>query len=387
MECTQQDNLVFREGTTGIADGFNGNSGVNSSNSSSMKKFPAAISLPSSMRYIGNSAFNLTPLAQVTIPEHVEEIGDYAFQLTKITHVNLPSTIRRIGHRAFYRTELETVVIPENLEAVGNVAFGYNTSLLSVEYQARNAISEKEWGWSWGGAFEGCTSLERVTLGDAVEVVPHAAFKQCKGLLKVTTNSGLREIREEAFFGCSSLASVNLPERLTDVGYEAFSWCTSLSKLSLPEGLITIGSAAFSNTGITEIELPASLESFGGSGAYDDEYKYYDNGAFYDCNLVSVVSHIANPYEIGRSAFDIETYRNATLYVPAGTLSLYQATPAWNSFANIVETNDGSAVNGIASDAVIPSAYYNLNGSKTSGQRGLNIFRYSNGTVKKVIMK
>ena len=180
--------------------------------------------------------------------------------------------------------------------------------------------------------------------------------------------------------------SINLPEGLTDIGQQAFSWCASLSKLSLPDGLKVIGSLAFSNTGITEIELPASLESFGGSGAYNDEFKYYDNGAFYDCNLVSVVSHIANPYEIGRSAFSEAVYQNAKLSVPVGTLSLYQTTPAWNRFANIVETDDESAVKSIASDAV-SSTYYNLSGVKTSGQRGLNIVRCGNGTVKKVIMK
>ena len=73
--------------------------------------------------------------------------------------------------------------------------------------------------------------------------------------------------------------------------------------------------------------------------------------------------------------------------VPKGTLDAYKATYAWRLFKNIIEYGDENAIESIASDSSNPSVLYNLNGMKTNGQRGLNIVRYDDGKVKKVIIK
>ena len=66
-----------------------------------------------------------------------------------------------------------------------------------------------------------------------------------------------------------------------------------------------------------------------------------------------------------------------------------ESMSGWNKFQNIIEEGNGdeSAIEYIISKSTIPITIYNITGRKTSGQRGLNIVRYSEGTVKKVILK
>ena len=68
--------------------------------------------------------------------------------------------------------------------------------------------------------------------------------------------------------------------------------------------------------------------------------------AFYCENLAEVVSMIDNPLAIGgKSAgtFHLNTFNNATLYVPAGTIDKYREKEGWKDFAFIEEgTGSGS---------------------------------------------
>ena len=63
--------------------------------------------------------------------------------------------------------------------------------------------------------------------------------------------------------------------------------------------------------------------------------------AFLHCNsLLSIVSEIKNPFKISENVFPSEVYSTATLTVPYGTKSLYEATDGWKKFQNIVEADD-----------------------------------------------
>ena len=92
----------------------------------------------------------------------------------------------------------------------------------------------------------------------------------------------------------------------------------------------SIGSYAFSEcSGLTSVTIPNSITSIG-------------EGALKCENVAEVVSLIEEPFAItgknhqGRT-FSLNTFNNATLYVPEGTIEKYKATKGWKDFLFIEE--------------------------------------------------
>lgn len=64
------------------------------------------------------------PLTSVEFPEGITEIKSYAFYNCKeLTYVTLPSTLKSIGASAFEGCRLSTISIPTNVTAIGDCAF------------------------------------------------------------------------------------------------------------------------------------------------------------------------------------------------------------------------------------------------------------------------
>ena len=132
---------------------------------------------------------------------------------------------------------------------------------------------------------------------------------------------------------------------------------------------------AFSNcSGLTSVTIGNSVTSIGAE-------------AFNGVDLTTVVSLIEKPFVIeGKSsfsrAFSVNTFNNATLYVPVGTIDKYKATYGWKDFAYIVEgTPTGIKV--IENTQKKNATVYDLNGVRLPApKKGINII---NG--QKVVMK
>jgi hypothetical protein len=98
----------------------------------------------------------------------------------------------------------------------------------------------------------------------------------------------------------------------------------------LPEGVQQIGSYSFSNCNeLKRVELPSTIKSIG-------------DGAFMGLGaLYAVTSYIQEPFAINKNVFALEqkwdeqeqkyyyTPSSATLYVPTGTKSNYEALDGW----------------------------------------------------------
>lgn len=81
-----------------------------------------------------------------------------------------------------------------------------------------------------------------------------------------TVNAGTPNFSQDLSFGNddadkTKLRSIILPEGLKTIGQNAFYYCENLTSVTLPQGLEKISGHPFVGTGITEIDLPASVTS------------------------------------------------------------------------------------------------------------------------------
>lgn len=83
-------------------------------------------------------------------------------------------------------------------------------------------------------------------------------------------------------------------------------------------------SYAFMETGLVSVTIPSSvtkIEAF----------------AFYKSNISEVISKITKPFKIDPTVFSSYTFKNATLYVPSGTVNIYKNIEFWNQFSSVEE--------------------------------------------------
>ena len=114
--------------------------------------------------------------------------------------------------------------------------------------------------------------------------------------------------------------------------------------------------------------------------------------AFNGADIPTVISLIENPFAItGKTSnsrtFTQNTFNNATLYVPKGTIEKYKATDGWKDFANIKEGNP-TAINVVENTKDNKAVIYNLNGVRlTAPQKGVNLIKMANGNVVKTYVQ
>ena len=183
-------------------------------------------------------------------------------------------------------------------------------------------------------------------------------------------------IGEFAFYGCSGLTSLNLPVGITSIGNYAFSGCSGLTSLNLPAGITEIGQGAFQYcSGLTSITLHAGITEIG-------------HGAFSGCSgLTSIYVYAEKVPEILSDAFKGCDAKKCTVYVPKGTYDDYWLSD-FGYFENIVEFDATGIDKTTTSTDVEEVSRYSVNGQRLVGPtKGLNIVKYSDGSVKKVAVE
>ena len=212
-------------------------------------------------------------------------------------------------------------------------------------YTSNDEIGEK--------AFTDCSRLTSLTLPVGITSIGYDAFAYCSGLTSLTLPAGITSIGEYAFSGCSGLTSLNLPAGITSIDKYAFSGCSRLTSLTLPAGITSIGEFAFS----------------------------------YCSGLTSIYVYAEKVPRISRYAFEGCASRKCTLYVPKGTYDNYRLSE-FGYFENIVEFDATGIDKTTTSTDVEEVSRYSLNGQRLAVPvKGLNIVKYSDGTVRKVVVK
>ena len=225
-------------------------------------------------------------------------------------------------------------------------------------------------------AFEGCSGLASLTLPSGVTKIGDNAFCDCSGLTSLTLPSDVTEIGNAAFEGCSGLASLTLPSGVTKIGDNAFCDCSGLTSLTLPSGVTEIGNAAFEGcSGLTSLTLPSGVAKIG-------DY------AFHGCSgLTSIYVYAEKLPNMGNDVFEGCDAKKCTVYVLKGTYDDYWLSE-FGYFENIVEFDPTGINNVITSNDAKELSRYSLNGQRLSApSKGLNIVKYSDGSVKKVVVQ
>ena len=215
--------------------------------------------------------------------------------------------------------------------------------------------------YSFSGEYQGNVAiLEEVTYMNRTRKVTSIggdAFNGCSGLTSVTIGSGVTSIGNYAFYGCSGLTSVTIPNSVTSIGNYAFRYCYGLTSVTIPNSVTSIEEGAFMGCfGLTSVTIPNSVTSIGG-GAFEgcsgltsvtigSGVTSIGNRAFDGVDIPTIISLIENPFKItGKTSnlrtFTQNTFLNATLYVPKGTIDKYKATDGWKDFLFIEEGAGG----------------------------------------------
>jgi riboflavin synthase alpha subunit len=380
------------------------------------------------IQIIGNYAFtDCNRLTSITLPPSLLKIGKDAFSYcgsgngTFIT-LELPSSLTSIEDRAFFDAALSSVrsriVTPFEIPISafagtgewenGELIYGKTTANLYVPEGTKTAYQKFE-GWRmFADIYEGdlqetmvgnlkyaylsstkiatvisgdYSKLEEITIPSTVEIggsvyqvkeIGSGAFRSCGNLQSVRIENGIEKIGKQAFQACWNAKFEELPSSITTIENNAFNNCNGITSLILPNGLQSIGDYAFNYCdGLQQLVLPSSLTSI---GSY----------AFANCkNMTLVTSRIQNPINIPDNVFVTQSYEGeysesasaATLCVPEGTKSRYQAIKGWTMFREILEGEMLQA-------EVAPLTYiYNVSSGQAYVTKGSNYSELRNVTV------
>ena len=179
-----------------------------------------------------------------------------------------------------------------------------------------------------------------------------------------------------AFYGCTSLVSLILPKDITKIGEWAFYECSKLTDIAIPASVTSIGKVAFGKcSGLTSLSIHSGVTSIGGH-------------AFYNCSgLTSIYVYAEKMPKLGANMFDGCDAKNCKVYVPKGTYDDYWLSE-FGYFENIVEFDATGIDKVTTSTDANELSRYSVNGQRLSvPTKGLNIVKYSDGSVKKVFVQ
>ena len=244
-----------------------------------------------------------------------------------------------------------------------------------------------------------CTSLVSVVIPCSVTSIGDGTFGNYTGLVSVDIPNSVTSIGDDAFMGCESLASVDIPNSVTSMGRYAFWGCSSLASVVIPNSVTSIGEGTFSYcTGLVSVDIPYSVTSIGdyaflgcdslASVVIPGSVTSIGDGAFTNCNnLKKLVCHATTPPVFADEllgAFVGVNKDACTLYVPQESLDAYKSAAHWKDFFNIAT----GVKNATKTSSATESERYSTDGTRlASPQKGINIIRMSDGTVKKVLVK
>ena len=303
------------------------------------------IEIPSSVKKIGDSAFDLSTVSEIKFNEGLETIGNSAFNTWgSFEKITLPSTVKSIGEECFNSYKPYLIELNDGLERVGKQAFICKFANQSVKIPASvTEIGEKAFGYSDSGkkaenftiyGYRG-TAAETYANENGFTFVPldlveFERFEDTTStspVYDVTVHSGavveerqyaeLYEEWSEDHYWINKLtfdARGVAPITINDYGFAGANGAPGYIRTIdfIGSGEVVFGSQVFNFTGIESLTLPANVKfKDNAEGIFTsclrlktaDIYCDVVPKMFDDCNSLETVNFKGNTTSIPYAAF------------------------------------------------------------------------------------
>ena len=218
-------------------------------------------------------------------------------QKDKIQSAVIESGVQNISGGAFSGcTALEKVSISDTVAQIDLNAFDGCTALAEFEVAADN----KAFSSDGGVLFSADKKLLRCPVGKAADctvpsgtvAIAGGAFKDCSKLESLVIPDSVTAIGKSAFENCAALKRITLPKSITKLEALTFSGCAALAEITLPDGLKALGEKVFSGcAALKSVKIPA-------------EVTVIPTEAFSGCSSLESITIPKNVSHINERAFD-----------------------------------------------------------------------------------
>jgi hypothetical protein len=289
----------------------------------------SSITIPSSITYIGESAFSsCKSLNSITFQSTstIKIFSDSLFSgCISLKSIAIPSSLTSIGDSTFSNSGISSIIIPSSVIPIGVSAFANCASLNSIIFQLLTNITNLS-----DSLFYGCISLKSIVIPSSLRTIGNSTFSN-SGITSITVPLNVNSIGSSAFKDCIFLNSVTiLSTSITTFDSGIFEGCTSLFSFQIPLSVTTIDNSAFQNSTITSISIPQNVNSIGKS-------------AFQMCRALTSVDIQSTSIEI----FDDSLFRGCSslpsITIPSSLISfgvsVFEGCSALTSVNNIQNTS------------------------------------------------
>lgn len=353
---------------------------------------------------IGNSSRNMRhvfgdQVKTYIIGDGVTSIGDWAFYgCTDLTTVVMPNGIKSIGRSAFYECKgLTSVNIPKTVTSIEEEAFYNCTGLTSLDLSGSITTIGIH-------AFSGCSNLTTVILPNSVTYVSRGAFKSCTSLTDMFCYAFQIPRTEDEVFYYSNIsnATLHVPTASVDIYSKTAPWkdFKNIVNIDMPkhtltyfvdeevykvydveEGMVITPETAPTKEGYTFSgwsEIPATMPA-------------------HDVTITGTFS--INSYKL-TYMIDNEVYKNVTYeygatITPEPTPEGNYATFEWTDLPQTMPAHDvvvhatyTTGITDILKGNQQDVKVYSPNGKMLAKpEKGINIIRMKDGSMKKIVVK
>lgn len=275
-----------------------------------------SVSLPNSLKSIGDDAFFSIGVSSLVIPDNVTEIGYYAFNACEnLETITLPAGLREIGPCFIESPNLQTITFKGTMDqwiacGGGQSTFPTTTSVVcqggGTLYRSGTCGDNLTWDLDNNGNLiilgtgdmydlayddesgsytlpwvEYRSMIRSIEIGSGVTRIGAWAFEDTN-ITSLTIPGSVTAIGDYGVNGNRYLAELTLQPGLKSIGESAFSWSKRLTTLTIPNGVTTIGEEAFAHcwtplpksdsfTGLTTVTIPGSVTSIGKNAFTDNQ--------------------------------------------------------------------------------------------------------------------